>query len=95
MNIKIKCYNLHCPCIYFFNLSQYVSGIQRTDILFTSFVYSVSLLYFVGKNKIEASCNSFEVRDPTGKSRFKVTEKGVLYGTDEVTYSGKTLSSSP
>lgn len=42
-----------------------------------------------GKSGIDATCDSFEVRDLSGNSRFKVTEKGVTYGVDEVTYSGK------
>ena len=41
-----------------------------------------------GKSGIDAICDSFEVRDLSGNSRFKVTEKGVTYGVDEVTYSG-------
>ncbi|XP_060565081.1 zeta-sarcoglycan-like [Ruditapes philippinarum] len=47
--------------------------------------------FHIGKNKIDASCDTFEIRDPKGKSRFKVTEKGVTYGSDEVTYSGKAV----
>lgn len=60
------------------------------------YLYTLYIAFYIlGRNKIEASCDSFEVSDPQGKSRFKVTEKGVLYGTDEVTYSGKALSSTP
>ncbi|KAL4230861.1 hypothetical protein ACF0H5_011235 [Mactra antiquata] len=47
--------------------------------------------FHIGKNTIEASCDVFEVKDITGQSRFKVTEKGVTYSMDEVTYSGKAV----
>ncbi|XP_045206535.1 gamma-sarcoglycan-like isoform X2 [Mercenaria mercenaria] len=64
---------------------------SERDILLKSRYSEDTNTFHIGKNKIEASCDSFEVRDPKGKSRFKVTEKGVTYGSDEVTYSGKAV----
>lgn len=47
----------------------------------------------INKHKITAICDSFEVRDHSGNSRFKVSEKGVNYVVDEVTYIGKAVFS--
>ena len=44
---------------------------------------------FAGDRKFVASCDSFEIQDSAGKKRFTVTDKGLRYDIDEVTYSGR------
>ena len=48
----------------------------------------LSNLIYSGDRKFEASCDSFEIQDSGGKKRFVVTDKGLRYDIDEVTYSG-------
>lgn len=65
--------------------------VAKRDINLRSNIQENNNTFRIGKNRIEASCDSFEVVDPTGKSRFRVDEKGVTYGSDEVTYSGRAV----
>lgn len=64
---------------------------SRKDIYLKSNYPENRNSFHIGRDKIEASCESFEVRDLTGKSRFKVDGKGVTYGSDEVTYNGRAI----
>ncbi|KAH3843464.1 zeta-sarcoglycan-like [Dreissena polymorpha] len=45
----------------------------------------------IGRRKIDVTCEEFEIKDLSGHSKLKVTDKAVTYGVNEVTYSGKAV----
>ncbi|XP_052791396.1 zeta-sarcoglycan-like [Mya arenaria] len=50
-----------------------------------------SVKFHLGSGRVKVLCDEFEVRDLDNQTRFKVTDKAVTYGVDEVTYSGKAV----